>query len=400
MDVLIIGEHVLTGPPGQRIDEGAVLVRDERIAAVGPAAELENGLPPDVPTVRFPGATIMPGLFNCHVHLAFDTGPDPMSATREADGPGLVLGMAARALQLLGSGVTTARDLGDRDGLGLRLRDAITRGELPGPRLLVAGAPLTVPAGHCWYLGGEVDGVGEALELVRRHAAAGVDVVKVMVSGGQTTAGGAAMWESQFDQATLAAIVAEAHRVGRPVAAHAHGTASIAAAVAAGVDTIEHCTWLTDGEFDPRDDIAAEIANRGITVCPTASPNWRRLATFVGAERAAALHGRLRWLDEHGVRLVAGSDAGLRGSVFDDPVTGLELYEELGFPRERILELATSGAADGLGLTSVTGRLAAGLSADVLVVDGDPLADLGALRAVRLVLARGRAHVPTAALAA
>lgn len=140
-------------------------------------------------------------------------------------------------------GVTTARDLGDRGGLGVDVRDGLETGVIGGPRLLVAGAPLTPPGGHCWLLGGEVDPSPAPLRAaVRARAAQRVDVVKVMASGGQSTAGGAAMWEPQFDRDSLRVIVDEATRRGLPVAAHAHGADSIADAVAAGVTTVEHCS--------------------------------------------------------------------------------------------------------------------------------------------------------------
>jgi imidazolonepropionase-like amidohydrolase len=132
------------------------------------------------------------------------------------------------------------------------------------------------------------------------------------------------------------------------------------------------------------------MAADGISACSTSSRNWRVIVEKLGDDVAQAMYGRLPWLEEHGVRLLAGTDAGLPGSVFDDPVGALELYEWLGFGRRRILEIATEDSAAGLGLGDVTGRLEAGLAADVLVVEGDPLASLAALRNPLLVLARGR----------
>ncbi|MEC3979434.1 amidohydrolase family protein, partial [Amycolatopsis sp. H20-H5] len=157
-------------------------------------------------------------------------------------------------------------------------------------------------------------------------------------------------------------------------------------------DTIEHCTWLTGpGQLDLRDNVAIRMAAMDIAACSTSSRNWRAMVERMGDELANRVYGRLPWLEEHGVPLLAGTDAGLPGSVFDDAVGALELYEWLGFPRRRILEIATEDSARGVGLGAVTGRLEAGFSADVLVVGGDPLADLGALRDVRLVMIHGRA---------
>jgi imidazolonepropionase-like amidohydrolase len=212
-----------------------------------------------------------------------------------------------------------------------------------------------------------------------------------MASGGQITEGGADMWESQFDARQLRVVTEHAASCGLPVAAHAHGADAIEAAVEAGVSTVEHCSFLTGPKsFDRRSEVAKRMAADGISACSTSSRNWRVIVEKLGDDVAQAMYGRLPWLEEHGVRLLSGTDAGLPGSVFDDPVGALELYEWLAFPRRRILEIATEDSAAGLGLGDVTGRLEAGLAADVLVVEGDPLASLAALRNPLLVLAQGR----------
>ncbi|MEV6671346.1 amidohydrolase family protein [Streptomyces sp. NPDC051162] len=398
MDLLVMAGRVLTEPGGGYVEDGAVFVQGDRIAAVGPRAEVEAAVPGDVRRISLPDATVLPGLIDCHVHLAFDAGADPVGALQESDDAGLLLGMAKRAGQLVRSGVTTARDLGDRGGLAMRLRDAIAQGDVPGPRVLAAGRPLTVPGGHCWFLGGEVEGEEAIREMVRRNAADGADVIKVMATGGGLTKGGHATWESQFTADELRVVVAEARALGLPVAAHAHGTEGIAAAVAAGVNTIEHCTWMTDGGFDAREDVVADIAAKGIQVCPAASPNWRAFAERFGYERADVLFARVRWMAEQGVSLIAGTDAGVPRAEFDNLVGSLEFFRYLGFPEARIIDMATVDAARALGIAEETGRLAAGYRADLLVVGGDPLDDLEALRDVRLVLAGGRPHVPENAL--
>jgi len=166
---------------------------------------------------------------------------------------------------------------------------------------------------------------------------------------------------------------------------------ALPATVEAGVSTIEHCSFMTGPRsFDRRAHVAKRMAAEGISACSTSSRNWRTIVERLGEELGLAMYGRLPWLEEQGVRLLAGTDAGLAGSVFDDPAGALELYEWLGFSRRRILEIATEDSAAGLGLGDVTGRLEAGLAADVLVVEGDPLASLAALRNPLLVVAQGR----------
>jgi imidazolonepropionase-like amidohydrolase len=392
MELLITAGHLITGPRGGRLADGAVLVRDGILAGAGRRSDVEPLASADAERLEYPNSTVLPGLIDCHVHLAFDGQPDPATTLAALDDDSLLAGMAERARQLLDCGVTTARDLGDRRGLLIRLRDAIAAGEQVGPRILAAAAPLTVPGGHCWFLGGEVEDEAAMRALVKSHAESGADLVKVMATGGHLTPSGPSMIESQFTAVELRAIVAEAHGHGLRVAAHAHSTAGITDAVQAGVDTVEHCTWLGPQGFDVPAETVAALIERRVHVCPAISRNWRDFPARFGQEVADALLGRLRWLDEQGVRLVAGTDAGIPGATVGHYVDGLHAFLHAGISAERILEMATTDAADALGLAGTTGRLAAGHQADVLVVDGDPVADLDALRKVRLVLAAGRRH--------
>ncbi|WP_043263089.1 amidohydrolase family protein [Streptomyces sp. CT34] len=392
--MLITVGALLYGPVGEHTTDAAVLVEDGRIAAAGPREEVLAQTSPSAARRDHPGATLLPGLIDGHVHLSFDAGPEPYRALLESDPPTLLEAMARRAEQLLACGVTTVRDLGDREAAAIRLRAAVTAGRVRGPRILAAGSPLTPPGGHCWFLGGEVADEAALRAMVRRNAEAGADVIKVMASGGHITEGGAAMWESQFSTAQLAAAVDEARRYGLPVAAHAHGARSIASAVAAGVGTVEHCLWLAgpDG-VDRRTDVAAAMAHQGIAVCGSlCGHDWRTRLERDGPAATRAFYDRLSWLDGLGVPLLTGTDAGIPQAAFDDYVGMLELYTWLGFPAERVIELATAASARALGLAATTGRIAPGLDADLLVVDGDPRADLSALRAVRLVVARGEPY--------
>jgi imidazolonepropionase-like amidohydrolase len=386
VDTVITAGRVLPRPSAP-VEDGAVLVRDGVIVAAGPRADVLAQAAPDAARHDFPTGTALAGLFNVHVHLAFDASREMLDHFSAS--PDLLPEARERLSLMLRSGVTTVRDLGDRGHLGAAVRKSF-EGET-APRLLVSGPPITVPGGHCHFFGGETASDNDIRSLINANAAAGADVIKVMASGGQITEGGADMWESQFDARQLRVVTEHAATHGLPVAAHAHGADAIEAAVEAGVSTIEHCSFLTGPrEFDRREPVAKRMAADGISACSTSSRNWRVIVEKLGDDVAQAMYGRLPWLEEHGVRLLSGTDAGLPGSVFDDPVGALELYEWLGFPRRRILEIATEDSAAGLGLASVTGRLEPGLSADVLVVEGDPLASLAALRNPLLVLAQGR----------
>ncbi|WP_333736238.1 amidohydrolase family protein [Streptomyces sp. IBSBF 2806] len=397
--IVITAGRILLGHGSAPVEDGAVLIEGDTILAAGARKEVLARAEPGCRTLAYADATVMPGLIDCHVHLAFDAGPDPVTTVTETDDAALLLKMAGRARQMLDAGITTTRDLGDRGALAVRLRDAIAEGIVAGPRILAATAPLTARKGHCFFLGGEVEGEAEIREKVRRNAEDGADVIKVMATGGGLTRGGPAIWQSQFTTEELAAVVEEAHRLGLPVAAHAHGVHGIAAVIAAGVDTIEHCSWMTeDGSSDLREDLLAQIIAKNIPVCPANHPNWRSFADRVGPDKAAELFAPIRRMAEGGVRLVAGTDAGVPRAVFGGLASSLEFFEYLGVPRERIIDMATSEAAAALGLDGQVGRLAEGYRADILVVDGDPLVGLDALRAVHLTVAGGRFHVPEQAV--
>ncbi|MFE6888314.1 amidohydrolase family protein [Streptomyces sp. NPDC057694] len=392
--MLITAARVLAGADRHVIADGAVLVRDDRIACVGPREEVQRQARPGEPRLSHPSGTVLPGLIDSHVHLCFDAGPDPVPTLQAQDDDALFTDMKAHAEQLLGAGITTARDLGDRNGLALRLAGAVAAGRAPGPRIVSAATPVTPLGGHCWFLGGEVSGAEEVRALVRRNVTAGAQVIKVMETGGGLTKGGADSWESQFSLEDLAVLVDEAHGAGLPVAAHAHGVDGIAAAVEVGVDTIEHCTWMTADGIEVRPDVLAEIVEKGIFVCPTISPHWPMLPKFFGAERAEAMVAAVRQMAQAGVRLIAGTDAGVQRAGFGGLASSLTFYEHLGLPKERVLALATTEAAQALGVGTETGQLTPGYSADLLVVEGDPLADLNALKSVMTVVAAGRHYRP------
>lgn len=369
----------------------AVLVRDQLIHTVGTVEAARAAARASVTELHFPGCSIMPGLINTHVHLCGDLSADPFGTAQHGDTATLLDIMQTNAHAALRAGCTTVRDLGDARGLAVGLRDRIAAGELVGPRILAAGSPLTIPGGHCWFLGGAVDGPAAITRRIDELAESGVDLIKVMAGGGQMTPSGPPMWESQFDVDNLALIVERAEYHQLPVAAHAHGTATIRDCVEAGVATIEHCSWRTGpAEIDLCDDTAARMAARQIAAGDTAPPQWRELADKLPFPDGFRLGDQLPWMDDHGVPIVVGTDSGLPNAIFDDFVTPLELLQERGFSVDCILHTATARAADVLGLSAATGRVEAGLAADLMVVDGDPRERLDALRQRRMLLARGQ----------
>jgi imidazolonepropionase-like amidohydrolase len=250
-------------------------------------------------------------------------------------------------------------------------------------------------------MGGEVTGAEGMRRAVRERVAHGVDVIKIMTSGGAMTVG-TDVTLCQFSLEEVRALVDEAHRAGLPVTAHAHAVTAVELSLAAGVDGIEHCSCLTpDGiEMSPR--LAAAIAAAGIPVCPTvgkkldAVPPPQILAMI--ARLGMSFEDRLAQVgDMHraGVALIAGSDAGINPAkphgVLPESIIDMVTA---GFSPGAALAAATSAAAAACGLGGRTGRLAAGLDADLVAVGGDPLTDITAVRDVRLVVSRGRQAMP------
>jgi imidazolonepropionase-like amidohydrolase len=373
----------------ETVTEGAVVIGDCTVDWVGPVSALPAEHP-SRPRSDYPGSTIMPGLIDSHVHLAFDGGPNPAARMRAETGEQQLMLMLRSARELLGVGVTTARDLGSPAYLGVAVRDAIATGLARGPRLVVAACPITVTGGHCWFMGGEADSEDDLRRLVRTHHKHGADLIKVMSTGGFMTTG-SAPWYAQFTTEQLAVIVEEAARVDKPVAAHAHGTEGIRRAVDAGVTTIEHCSFVTEtNERRFSEPLAARIAERGMFVCPTISGSAPYIAELAGIEVGA----HVKAMHDMGVRIIAGTDAGIDNNPHHQYVGGLEYLVTLGFQPAQVLAMATTEAAAALGLGATTGRLAPGYDADLIVVRGDPQADITALRDLRRVIARGSDYVP------
>jgi imidazolonepropionase-like amidohydrolase len=299
--------------------------------------------------------------------------------------------MAAAARRAVRGGVTTVRDLGDRGYLSLELR-AAAAADRSLPTIVAAGPPVTTPGRHCHFLGSTAAGVAEIRAAVREHAERGVDVVKVMASGGNLTPGSRPE-TPQFDLDALRAAVEEAHRLGLPITAHAHGTRAVANGLAAGMDGLEHVTFMTaDGVDAIPDDLLASLGTGsvplGITlgVRPVPGPTPPSPMTA----RLPALMANIRRLHRSGAWLVGCTDAGIHPIKPHDAQrwSVIQLATVAMTPTEA-LRACTSRAAAAVGLGSCKGRIAPGHDADLLVVDGNPLDDLAALHRIRAVYVRG-----------
>jgi imidazolonepropionase-like amidohydrolase len=326
-------------------------------------------------------------LIDAHVHLELN--PDDKGPPQPGQDPNLL--MAERAHAMLMAGITTARDLGGGAWREIALRDAINRGEAVGPRLICSGQPVTSPSGHCHFWNGVAANFDEARDVIKRQLAHDVDLIKVMATGGRLTPGSAPT-DVQFDQDTLSRIVAFAHENAKPVAAHCHGTEGIRAAAQAGVNTIEHCSWVgNDGwASDYQDEIAALIVERGIWVSPTVNRGWQRMLDSKTGNVLKRLRKAYRAMRSLEVPLIASTDAGIPGVYHPDLPHALVVFSKIAeLSGAETLRAATADCAEAIGVGHLTGRLQAGLAADILLVHGDPLKDLTTLADPAAVWARG-----------
>ncbi|WP_416954688.1 amidohydrolase family protein [Nocardioides sp. T5] len=380
---------------GERFLPGGatVLVEGDRVVGVEAAAFRPAD---DVPVTEVPG-TLLPGLVDCHVHLvssgAFPGTPGSLewAGTAAAAAVDEVITGSLRAQ--VAAGVTSVRDLGD---VAYRVLDHRGREGEGLPRVVASGPPITIPLGHCWFLGGDVDPdePGALHRAVVERAGRGVDLVKVMASGGFLTPGSDQLG-AQFDVVPLRRMVEAAHAAGLRVVAHAHSVIGAEVALGAGVDGLEHFTCMAEGATDPPVALLDRVAAAGATVCPTLGndasrfppvsampPHVLEMLERIGITdrdehlaRAAANSVKLR---DHGIRVVSGLDAGaMPAKPHGHLWRSIAELVRGGWPVDEALATATSVAAEDCGVDA--GRLAAGRLADLLVVDGDVAADVTAL---------------------
>ena len=388
MRTAIIGGRVLDGTGDPPIDDGLVVVSGNVIEHAGHRGGYK--LEGDISRVDARGKTILPGLFNCHAHLCH---PEPQDPEFSWPTPAVSILLATKyARQTLESGVTTVRDMGSYHDGTVGLRDAIARGVIVGPRILVSVRPITITGGHWHFVGVEADGPDDVRRKAREQLKAGADHIKLMATAGVGTPGQRGT-ETQFTREEIAAAVDVAERAGKRVAAHAHADQGVLDCVEAGVTTIEHGSGISQRT-------ATLMAERGVFLVPTMQvlyfiaergseigvPAWKVENSKRRLEiRARNLPVALR----EGVLLAFGTDSGGRYSPHGEIVTEMKLLHDLGVSTSDVIHCATLASARACGMDDRLGSLEAGKLADVVVVDGNPLDDFEAFRKVVMVLKEG-----------
>lgn len=392
---LIRAGHLVNIRTGQEPADQTIVVAGDRIAAI--SATASTPAQPGDREIDLRSMTVLPGLIDVHTHLTFGNDFDPYTrlstdAVREA------LNGVRFAKITLEAGFTTVRNVGAFGYSDVALRDYINAGHIPGPHMQASGPPLGITGGHCDnnFLPAEyhattegiADGIAAVQQHVRQNIKYGVDLIKVCATGGVLSKGDDPQ-ASQYSLDELKALVADAHRLGRKVAAHAHGAEGIRFATEAGVDSIEHGTYIDE------DDIAA-MKKQGTWLVPTLylidwmGENPRLPAMFQKkmTDVSAAVLQNQRKAVAAGVKIALGTDA----AVYPHGLNAheVEVYvTKLGMTPLAALQTGTINAADLMGWSDRTGALEPGKWADMIAVGSDPLRDVRVLQHVRFVMKAG-----------
>ena len=401
--VLIKAGRLIDVRNGGVLTDQAILIEGDRIKEVGPAQTVSSHAPAGARVIDLSNSTVLPGLIDCHTHLTFDPSHNGyaalgISVPREA------LYGAKNAKVTLEAGFTTVRNVGAGGYSDVALRDAIEAGDVPGPRIDAAGPGIGVTGGHFdnsllapefhFSSASIADGVPAAIAKVREEVKYGADVIKISATGGVLSKGDSPE-ATQFSDEEIRAIVIEAHRLGRKVAAHAHGAAGIKQAVLAGVDSIEHGSFIDD-------EAIRLMKEKGTYLVPTLYlsdwfiENYQRLRVpeFM-VEKAKVVMPAARKNIAHafkaGVKVAFGTDA----AVYPHGLNAREfaVMVKLGLTPMQSIQAATVNAADLLGWSDRIGSIEAGRFADIIAVSGDPLADVSALEHVAFVMKGGQVVV-------
>jgi imidazolonepropionase-like amidohydrolase len=392
--------RVLDVRTGALRTDQAIVISGDKITQIVPSAEVAAS--GDDITIDLPDATLLPGLIDMHTHLTFDLNSLGysglgISTAREA------LHGARNAKRTLEAGFTTVRNLGAFDYSDIALRDAINDGDVIGPRIVASGPALGITGGHCdenllppafhFQAGGVADGVEAVQHRVREVIKYGADVIKICATGGVLSKGDDPN-ASQYTLEEMKAIVADAHRLGRKVAAHAHGAEGVRWASEAGVDSIEHGHFMDDAAI-------ATMKKNGTYLVPTlflteymqqhlkdsGVPEFSRQKMI---EVAAAAPVNVKKAFAAGVKVAFGTDAavyphGLNAGEF-------HVYVKLGMTPLAAIQTATINASDLLGAKFNVGSLEPGKFADLIAVDGDPTKDVAILEHVKFVMKGGAVY--------
>jgi imidazolonepropionase-like amidohydrolase len=392
---LVRAGHLLDVKTGKLLDAQTLVVVGETIQSIAPSASVPAQ--PGDAVIDLSGLTVLPGLIDVHTHLTMDTNFDPFHEVTDTDAKEAINGVVNARTTLL-AGITSVRNVGAGGYTDVDLRDAINAGQIAGPHMLVSGPMMGITGGHCdndllpirYHAVGDgvADGIAEVQHMVRQNIKYGADLIKICATGGVLSRGDDPQ-ASQYTLEELRAIVADAHRLGRKVAAHAHGAQGILWASEAGVDSVEHGTYINDEGI-------AEMKKNGTYLVPTLyledwmmeNGNLPPYSHKKMLEISAVAKTNIKHAIDSGVKIAMGTDA----AVYPHGLNAHELdvyVNQLGMAPLAALQTATINAADLMGWSAKTGLLEAGKWADIIAVEKNPLDDVRVLQNVKFVMKAG-----------
>ncbi|HWA95458.1 MAG TPA: amidohydrolase family protein [Terracidiphilus sp.] len=392
---LVRAGHLLDVKTGKITENQTIVVESGVIQSIAPTESVPAQASDKV--VDLSGMTVMPGLIDVHTHLTMNTNFDPYYELTQTDAKEAINGVVNAKTTLM-AGFTTVRNVGADGFTDVDLRDAINAGQIPGPHMQVSGPLIGITGGHCdenllpikYHAVGDgvADGVAAVQHKVRENIKYGADLIKICATGGVLSKGDDPQ-ASQFTLEEMKAIVTDAHRLGRKVAAHAHGAQGILWATEAGVDSIEHGSYIND-------EAIAEMKKRGTYLVPTLYlEDWMlqygHLPPFYEQKMkdvSAVAKANIKHAMQAGVKIALGTDA----AVYPHGLNAHELdvyVNQLGMTPLAALQTATINAADLMGWSAKTGTLEPGKWADIIAVDKNPLDDVRVLENVKFVMKSG-----------
>jgi imidazolonepropionase-like amidohydrolase len=392
---LIRAGHILDVKTGKLSDAQTIIVVGDSIQSIAASFSISPQSGDEV--VDLANMTVLPGLMDVHTHLTMNPDFDPFREVTSTSAKEAINGVV-NARKTLMAGFTTVRNVGAGGFVDVDLRDAVNSGQVAGPHMLVSGPAMGITGGHCddnllplhyHDVGdGVADGIAQVQHKVRENIKYGADVIKICATGGVLSKGDDPQ-ASQYTLEEMQAIVADAHRLGRKVAAHAHGAQGILWASEAGVDSIEHGSYIDDAAI-------AMMKKHGTYLVPTLYlEDWQiqngHLPAFYHQKMvdvSAVAKQNIKHAMQSGVKIALGTDA----AVYPHGLNANELdvyVNQLGMTPLVALQTATMNAADLLGWTAKTGTLEPGKWADIIAVDKNPLDDVRTLQDVKFVMKSG-----------
>ena len=382
----------------------AVLVEDGHIAGVSPWSRLPSDIAATHEVHDLGEVSLLPGLIDVHCHMDFSGSDDFVRLAMTDSNDVRIMRAVDNLRKNLMAGLTTLRDLGARNEVTFPVKRALDGGDIPGPRLIVSGAPITITSGHCWYIGVEANTKEEVIAAARRQVQLGAQLIKVMATGGRMTPTSNPR-RVQYDTATIRAAVVEAERAGLPIAAHVLCADGVRACVEAGVHHVIHAKWYhrepTGGlDYDP--ETVEQMAAKGLWVDPTIGSARLRadaesggpsaapapINTAVGADVPMEEHlDTYRRMHDAGVGFTSGLDG---GDLTKSAACVWAYREMLGWDCWQAIRAATVDNAQALGLADSIGRIRPGLVADLAAFAGDPAANIRDLNTAVTVVQAGR----------